>query len=313
MKPKQYVAQSVFLLASFAVAVFASDQPANQVGSSATPDLSGVVREAAKGTTLDRAILEAAARRDPAAAQQLATNLSEENKKKEGNPALKQGDITKVLLLDYDLPELHVRLAESYLSDMEQARFNEEGDVPRAEFVWQELEWLRLRGVDGNLADRVARIRKKAPPRPPDGTTNINADVITAAHKTFQSGKAMHIDYPSGKPIEFELGNDFALNMPSIPIRYLRSPEFPPHGCRVVAYMLISKDGGEPKPKAFQGGYASCALPTGMLQAACVVVGKAEVRPGTKIFVHVESLFEAPGKSGVVISNTLAIPVIAKR
>lgn len=308
--PDAYRLLVLFVLVVFAGPTLTRAQSAREPKGDAPPDLSSAVQETAKGTKPDKAILDAAMLRDEKACKELVVNyLDEAKKKKDRKPdLLVQSELIRVLVLDYDQPEYHVQLAASYLADVD--KFKSEEDV---EFVWQHLEWLRLKGTEKSLADRAAAIQKKVPLRPSEGTAGITKEVLAAARKTFQAGKAIHIEYPAKKPIEFQVGNDFAINMPTIPLIYVRSPDYPPHGCRVVAYMLVSQDGGKPEPKGMHKNYEPCAFPTGMLEAIYLSIGKVEVKADTKMFIHVESLFEAKDKPGVVISNTIEIPAVPKK
>lgn len=277
-------------------------------------DVARAVREAAGTAKPQQQMLTAGALRDKVAAQELIKKyLDDAKNKKNHKPGLEQSEIIRVLVLDHGLPELHLALAESYLADVQSGTFKGLDGVPPEEFAWQEIEWFRLRGTDSQIEARLEAIRRRLPPRPPESTKAIPPDVLSAAQKTFAEGKAFHIDYPANKPIEFQVGNAYSLNMPVIRIRYLRSPYYPPHGCRVVASMLVSKDGGKPECKAMHRNYESCAFPSGLLEATYLTLGEVKVNADTKILVHVESLFEAGGKQGVVLSNILSIPVVAEK
>lgn len=276
-------------------------------------DLGSAVQETAKGTRLDDAVLKAANLRDEKAAQELVKKYHESaNRKDRGPGLLDPSEITEVLVLDYNLPEYHFQLAESYFSKAKTADASEDRLI-NAEFAWQHLEWLRLNATDRTLDDRLAEIRRGSPPRPAQSSTGITKELLAAARKTFQAGMAFHIDYPANDPIEFKVGDNFAMNMPILRIRYIRSPEYPPHGCRVVAYMLVSRGGGKPEPKAMHRRYEPSVFPTGMLVAGYATIGKIELNTETRMFIHVESLYEAKDKPGTIISNTLAIPVVAKK
>lgn len=271
--------------------------------------LSQSIARIAAGATIDPEILKAASRRDVTAAENGIAKHLEEIRKSNKPEKLEGRNLGKVLVLDFDRPPLHVAFAEECLR-----QFDPKIDIPFSEYAWQELEWLRIRGTPADLSERIAAIRAKLPPRPAwcaDGAADRL--LLEAARTTFASGKAIHISRIDEKPIEFKVGNPYAMNMACVRLSYVRSPGFPPHGCRVVAYMLLSKDGGEPKPVGFHQGYSPCAYSNGLLYAFYMAMGEVKLQPDTKIFIHVESLFEAKDSPGMVVSNTLAIPVVAEK
>jgi hypothetical protein len=274
-------------------------------------DAESQLRDAAKGANFSDALRQSAMQRDPEAAQELeAKYVSDARKEADRKPGtLVQSELIRLLVLDYDRPEYHVQLAETHLADLSK---EDETKVPAAESIWQHLEWLRLKQVDAALSGRVEALKKKVPLRPAEAT-RITGGTLSAARKTFLSGMPIHIEYPSQKPIEFETGGSFTINQANVRLSYVRSPEWPPNGCRVVAYMFVSKDGGKPEPNGMHRNYEPCAFTTGLLDAGYMAFGRIELKPETKLFIHVESVFETKDRRGSVISNTLEIPVVAKK
>ncbi len=268
------------------------------------------IESAAADTRVSDDILQACQQRNPEASRKRMAEVIQKKKEKDEPAELDAGDISKILVLDFNQPQLHVQLAELTLKNMlefEGAEYRE----PLNELIWQEIEFLRLRGVPEDLADRWAAVRKQLTPRM-ESATRLSPEFLAAARKTFQDGTPMHIEYAGDGPIKFDVGNNFALNMPDIPVKYVRSPKCPPNGCRVVASMLIRQDGGEAKAVSFSKSYQPCAFPSGLMEGIYFMIGKVELQPESKILVHVESAYEHGDEAGTVISNLIAVPVVGE-
>jgi hypothetical protein len=270
-------------------------------------DVAARLEELTRETAIDERLLVAAAKRDKAAASLLQSEL--ENG--EGSLSLVRSEIAQVLRLDFHRPQLHLRAFQSAAEELSESEPSRSSYL--LEFAHQEAEYLRASNAPSDLLGAVEALESKLPQR----SFTASSEFVEASLPTFAAGAAMYIEYDSAEAIVVRTDDETFIHELRIPIRYVRSPKFPPRGCRVVATMTREPEAPNetsPGMPFADSGYLPCALLAGRLEGEYAIVGPASsVAPGTRIIAYVASASADDRPLGVPLSNVLSIPVVVQR
>lgn len=270
-------------------------------------DVAARLEELTRETAIDERILVAAAKRDKVAASLLQSEL--ENG--EGSLSLVRSEIAQVLRLDFHRPQLHLLAIQSAAEELSESESSRSSYL--LEFAHQEAEYLRASKAPSDLLEAVEALEATLPRR----SFSVSSEFVEASLPAFAAGAAMYIEYDSPEAIVVRADDETFIHELSIPIRYVRSPKFPPRGCRVVATMMRELEAPNETNSGMpfaDSGYLPCASLAGRLEGEYTIVGPiSSVAPGTRIIAYVASASADDRPLGVPLSNVLSIPVVVQR
>lgn len=260
--------------------------------------------------TVDPRLPRVAAMRDKAAATRLESLLlSPAPAESSDRAAPSRKDAYRVLRQDFHRPRMHLLALEAAADE---SSYDSESGGYALEIAHQEAEYLRQSNADAEILARSQAIVERLPPRSFDATREF----VQRAADTFRAGAAIYIEYDSDNALTIESGSEDGLKRFRIPVRYVRSPKFPPRGCQVV--MMIVDMNADPAtaaeaPAICASDYLPCAFEAGKLEGEYLTLDRIEIGPGTRLLAHVATASADERIAGVPLSNSIAIPIMLRK
>lgn len=254
-------------------------------------------------TSLNSNIQAAGAQRDIRAAEMLELEMRITRKVRGKPQELNLFQLSKVLSLDFHREPLHTRFIE--LSAQAYHDWGDERPAYLVEQIWQEKEYLRLAKAATETQQEVAKLTKNIAKRE---EIQFDAEFLNNAKDTFKNGYGVHIEYKGKPPV---IGDMVGLTSEDLTLQYVRSPHYPPRGCRVVVKLVFNREGKD-SVFAHHGEYQPCAFPTGKLRGQVVVLGGLPEEADATLLVFVASHYNDEQSPPVPISNMLSIPILQK-
>lgn len=265
--------------------------------------LSAFLNDVAENTELNGSIKSMGARRNVRAAEMLEMEMRITQKLRGKPQELNLFQISKVLSRDFHREDLHTRFIELAVKDYRD--WGNERPEYLLEQIWQEKEYLRLAGAEKDSMELAASSTKDLPPRE---SPEFKPVFLSNAKNTFESGFGIHIEY-DGKPIVID--DSVGLTSEDLMLKYVRSPNYPPRGCRVVAKLVFNQKGKD-AVFAYHGEYLPCAFSSGLLRGQFVVLGGLPQEADATLLVFVTSHYNDESSPPIPVSNMLSVPVLQK-
>lgn len=239
-----------------------------------------------------------------------ATEFAMEARVRKKLLGLKQGldllEIKRILALDFERMQEHVLVLEKAVCELQECL--PQRNERLRQFVEQELLLIRNMCSDAALVARANAASKSAESLF-DCEFAANKEfshLHGMATKTFEKGVPILINYTGPSPIA--LDDSIGILNLELPLNYLRNPELPPGGCRVVVKLAIKK-GDKSILLSHATDYQPCVFEAGNLAAEFCALGDIPIAKDSVLFVYVTSLNETERGEVVPFSNILTIPV----